>query len=307
MKKQIITSIIGLILIISVFLLLDIKSVINILIKTNIYYFVLAGFFYLLMEMGNVLKLKIATNLPFKKMILSNFAGMFLSQLTPGKSGYMYTAYSIGKKTNTSSSKNLGRLALIQGMMMITKIITLIIAFVYFSFIFEIPLYLYLTFTVPIIVIVLIILFLYTQISNRLISKIPLLKKVNKYLKLMQRAVKKISSKKLLKFLIIDIFLFLIIGFQFYFLSLALNININYFTALFLQPILTTLMLIPLSPNALGITEGGNSILFVLLGFNPAVGASFAFLLRINTIVFDSIGILDLKNLKIPKLKNYLN
>lgn len=301
-KKYIVTTIIGILILLGVFYYLDIQTITKILSKINIYYFLLAGLFYLIMEMGNILKLKIATGFSFRKIFLSNFAGMFLSQLTPGKGGYMYTAYSLGVKTKTSTSKNLGKLALIQGVMMIVKLLTLILAFVYFSWIIEIPLYLYLAFIVPIIIIAVIFLILYTSISNKILNKIPFIKKINKYIALMQNAVKEMSFKKSLQFLLIDFILFLVIGFQFYFLALALNTNISYLTALFLQPLLTAIMFIPISPNALGLTEGGNSIIFVLLGFNPAIGASFAFLLRINTLLFDSIGLIDLKNLKILQI-----
>ena len=232
---------------------------------------------------------------------------MFLSQITPGRAGYIYTAYSLAKKENNSISEKAGLIALIQGLMMATKIFLLAFALIYFSFIFEISNYLFLSFLTPILVLFIIIFFLYSNKSKKILSKIPVLKKGLEYLELMQNAVRKVSIKVALKMIILDIIGWVAYGLQFFFLATALGVSLSLLTCLMLQPLITAVLLIPISPTGLGLAETESAFIFNLIGWESGIGVAFLLLFRINSLFVDSIGIIDLKNVKIPEnLKNLI-
>jgi len=77
---------------------------------------------------------------------------------------------------------------------------------------------------------------------------------------------------------------------------------------LMLQPLLTAVLLIPISPTGLGLAESESALIFSLLGMESGIGVAFLLLFRINSIFVDSIGLIDLKNVSIPKkLKTFLS
>ena len=75
----------------------------------------------------------------------------------------------------------------------------------------------------------------------------------------------------------------------------SLNLDISVLMALFFQPVLATAMFIPISPGGLGFAEGGGALLFKILGYTPEAGAAFILLIRLNSILVDSIGLIDMR------------
>jgi uncharacterized membrane protein YbhN (UPF0104 family) len=61
--------------------------------------------------------------------------------------------------------------------------------------------------------------------------------------------------------------------------------------ALLLNPLLTILSLIPITPSRLGIQEAGIIGILVLMGVSPAAGTAFVFLTRFIKIIIDLIGL----------------
>ena len=66
-----------------------------------------------------------------------------------------------------------------------------------------------------------------------------------------------------------------------------------------LQPLLTSIMFIPLTPSGIGVAESGSAILFNIIGFSSAIGVTFLLLQRLSAIIVDSFGLIDLKIHKI--------
>jgi len=301
MSKKIINVFIGIALLVLVFYFFGFENILQVLSKVNLFYFFIAGGFFLISEVFAALKLKLVSPLKFSKVFFSHLGGMFLSQMTPGRAGYFYTSYSLAKKENTSISGKVGVVSLIMGLMMLSKVFLIILAIIYFSFLFEIPNYLLLSFMMPILIVLLVFFVLYSKKSRNILSKIPILNKFVKYLELMQNAVAEISFKKIIKIMVLDIFGWLFWGFQYYFLINSLGYTIPFVTCLMLQVIFSAILFIPISPNALGLGESGSALVFGLLGFEPMLGVAFLLLLRINMFLFDSPGMIDLKTIPIPK------
>lgn len=299
--KEILTFIIGLALLLGVLYFLGFQKIISLLSKTNLFYFVLAALSFFVVEILAALKLKLISSLKFPKIFVSHLGGMFLSQITPGRAGYLYTSYSLAKKEDKSISGRLGIVSLIMGVMMISKVFLIVLSIVYFSFLFKIPNYFFLSFLMPLLIIVFIFSILYSEKSKTFLSKIPILKKGLKYLELMQKAVKKISFQKFLSMILLDLCGWFFWAVQFFFLINSLGYSLSLLSCLMLQPILSAILFIPISPNALGLGESANALIFTLLGFPASLGVAFLILFRINTLLVDSLGIPDLRTIKIPK------
>ena len=299
--KKIIPFVVGLIMLGGVLYYVGVENIVSVLSKTNLFYFLLALFCYLIVQILAAMKLKIVSRLKFSQIFLSHQGGMFLSQITPGKAGYLYTAYSIAKKEKKSISSMIGVISLIQGIMMAVKIILVSVALIYFSFYFQIPNYLFLSVLIPILMLLAIVFLLYSKSSKKLLSKILFLKKGVKYLESMQKAVKIVTKKTAIWMVVLDLIGWFFCGLQFFFLVNALEINLSFLICLMLNPLISVIMFVPISPTALGVAESGSALIFDLLGLQLGTGVAFLLLFRINSIAFDSVGLIDLKTIKIPR------
>lgn len=303
MKKTIISFGIGFAILILLLWSLGFDNMINLLSKTRVDYFILAGLVYFIVEIQAAFSVKIALNhkLRLRKILPSHMCGMLYSALTPGRVGYYYTAFSISRKSGNSTSGNIGVLTVIQGIYFITKVFICLLAVLYFSSFIITPesqYYLILVSILPVIFVIGIILALYTNLINKIFGRVSFLQGVIKNITLMQEASRKIRKTEILQITLLGLSGWVIMGVQWFLLAMALDINIDFITALMLQPILTTVMFIPFSPGGLGVTEGGSALLFSLvLGTADAgvAGAAFLLLVRINSIMVDSLGLIDMK------------
>lgn len=303
MKKNIIPLGIGLVILILLLWNLGFENIINLLLKTRIEYFIAAGIVYFIVEILSAFNVKIALNhrLKLRKILPSHMCGMLYSAVTPGRVGYYYTAFAISRKSGNSTSGNIGILTVIQGIYFFTKIFICLLAVIYFSsFIISPESQYYLIFVsiLPIVFVIGIILALYTNLINRIFGRISFFQGVIKYITLMQNASRKIKKTELIQITVIGIIGWVLMSIQWFLLAMALNIDIGFITALMLQPLLTTVMFVPFSPGGLGVTEGGSALLFnlVLKSADAGVaGAAFMLLVRVNSILVDSLGLIDMR------------
>jgi hypothetical protein len=155
--------------------------------------------------------------------------------------------------------------------------------------------YLLLAGVFPVIGVIIIAVVLYTKILNRLLGKLPKGSTLLEYVDRMQDATREISKMRILKLSLLTSCGWLLSSAQWFFLAVSMGATISYVTALMLQPILTTVMFVPLSPSGLGLAEGGSALLFKAVGLTLADGVAFMLLVRVNSIIVDSIGLLDLR------------
>ena len=95
--------------------------------------FMLAAFFYLVNELFASSALRAATGGGVVDVCLAHMRGMLYSNVTPGRVGYYYTAFSIAKKTDKSASENVGFVTLLQGVNFSLKVFLCVAAVLYFS------------------------------------------------------------------------------------------------------------------------------------------------------------------------------
>ena len=267
----------------------------SILLKLDWFFLLLAGLCYLVNNIIMAIRLKkiltyLGSKIRFRIAFLSHMSGMLLSDVTPGRSGYLYVGFALTKK----------------GVPLPRGLAAIMSTYIY-DLLFKISLalvavyYLYATITgVPIgyIVYLIVILLLLIIAGYYLIMYPgPVLQtfcEKNKYLQYIldlgeqSRTIQKISPY----IISISFIGWVLRGLEWYFIAMAIgSVTISVVDALLLNPLLTILSLIPVTPAGLGIQEAGIVGILVLMGISLTSATAFAFLTRFIEIIIDLIGL----------------
>ena len=258
-------------------------------------FLLLACICYLLNNILMSIRLKkiltyLGNKIRFRIVFLSHMSGMLLSDFTPGRSGYLYVALALNKKG----------VPLPTGFAAITSTyifdllfkITIAIAAVFYlySSITGLPAGYILYFIVILLLIVIAGYFLIMypgQVIQNFCRK-------NKYLQyVLDMGKQSRSIQKMYPYIIFISFLgWVLRGLEWYFVAQAIGgIFIGLLDILLLNPLLTTLSLIPLTPAGLGIQEAGIIGILILMGITLTSATAFAFLTRFLEIAIDLIGL----------------
>lgn len=297
---------IGLLILFYLFWSMGFDNISRLIMKIRLEYFLYAAVVYFASEAvaAYALKTALKSSLRLRRILPSHMCGMLYSAVTPGRIGYYYTALAIAKKTKESRSKNIGLLTLLQGVGFFTKVVFCLIGISYLSSRFIDPAsrdYLLMASLVPILFAMVIILILYTKTVNRALMRVSSLRRFLKYVTNMQHAVKEVSWGIILRLLLINLAGWFLVGLQWFYLAQSLDLPIDYWAAFMIQPLLSAVMFVPLTPGGLGITEGGSALLFALMmpQIPPvqasAAGVTFVLLTRLNSIAVDAIGLIDMR------------
>jgi uncharacterized protein (TIRG00374 family) len=267
----------------------------KILLHLDWFFLVLAGLCYLLNNIIMSIRLKkiltyLGSKIRFRIAFLSHMSGMLLSDVTPGRSGYLYVGLALTKK----------------GVPLPRGLAAIMSTYIY-DLLFKISLalvgvyYLYATITgVPlayIVYLIVILLLLIIAAYYVIMYPGPVLQTFcgkNKYLQYIldlgeqSRAIQKISPY----IISISFIGWILRGLEWYCIALSIGTaGISLLDALLLNPLLTILSLIPVTPAGLGIQEAGIVGILVLMGISLTSATAFAFLTRFIEIVIDLIGL----------------
>ena len=285
---------IGILLIFFILFFITAKSFVNSLYMINLWFFFLAISCYFLNNILMIIRLKrvlahLGQKLRFKFVFWAHMSGMILSDFTPLRSGYFYTAHALHKKG----------IPLEAGTAAITS------TYVY-DLLFKITVatvglvYLYITILSPamIISLVLAIVLVIVILSAYFIVLYPstTVKRFMEGGRIRQNVLKIGKSGRdiqhLFPFILTISFIgWILRGLQWLFIGLSLHFVFSSFLdAFFLSPLLTLFSLIPLTPAGIGIQESAIIGFFSLIGIPAALSALFAFLVRGSEIIVDSIG-----------------
>jgi len=305
--KLIVQLIIGLLVIAVVLYFLNIENVIKTLTSINIRFFVLAMCAYVIMNVLMAFRLKIifkniGRTISLKELLLAQFGGMLASDVTPGRSGYLILPFLIKDKVPLESG-----FSAIFGVQIIdfsVKILGSVLAVIFLSSIIKIDAALLwlvaLGITIVVIFAFLMAFMLWSKKAEGIIChlvKIPIVGKlfsklVNK-LCAFQHDAGKIKSvyPQLIGLTAIT---WIVKGFEWTFLGMALGFSFPFYLYMLLQPLITILQFVPISPAGLGFQESGGMIVFLLLGVPIASAFVFNLLARIVLIIPNIIGIYPL-------------
>lgn len=268
-------------------------------------FLILAAFFYFLNNVIMAVRLKrilayLGNKIRFRIAFLSHMSGMLLSDFTPGRSGYLYVAFALNRK-GVSMPKGIAAITSTYIYDLLFKISLAIVAVYYFfATISGLPV-VYILYLIVILFFLIIAGYFLIMYPGQVLQDIC---QRNTYLKYIldlgeqSRAIQKISPYIISVSFIGWIFR----GLEWYFVARAIGgMGVSLLDSLLLNPLLTILSLIPITPAGLGIQEAGIVGLLTLLGVSFAAATAFAFLTRFMEIIIDLIGLKNFFSLDATK------
>lgn len=267
----------------------------RILLHLDLTFLLLACFCYLLNNILMSIRLKkiityLGHKLRFRIVFLSHMSGMLLSDFTPGRCGYLYVALGLNKKG----------VPLPQGVAAITSTyiydllfkvaLSLIAVYYFYSTITGLPIG-YIIYLILILLLLIIAAYFFIMYPGPVLQDLC---QKNKYLKyVIDLGVQSRSIQKISPYIIFISFLgWILRGLEWFFVAKSLGgVFITLLDALLLNPLLTILSLIPITPAGLGIQEAGIVGILGLMGVGLAAATAFAFLTRFIEILIDLIGL----------------
>lgn len=239
-------------------------------------------------------------NISSSKVFPIHLSGMILSDISPGRIGYLYTPQLMKVHHNIPRSKTLSSIFSGQvcdlSIRAITGIIGLIILIL---FVFNISFGLLLYFLLGIVFLILLSVALYIIGEG----KVPLfveriISRSNKlypaYLKFKTSTTKK-SAKVFLYAYFITLIGWGLTILRFILIAGSLGVALPLYVYLFLLPLVSASAFIPITIAGLGIVEGGYVLLFWIFKLPLEQAIAFSILDRIIVIIIDSIGLRKIK------------
>ncbi len=248
------------------------------------HFFILATFSYFLLNILLAFRVqfllqKMEVPASFRCVLASHLGGMIAGDATPGRSGYLSAAkFLTGCNCNLSTA--MASILAPQGMEFIVKGIGAMLAIVYFHSGGTIA-------GIAVIAAgVVILVLLWSRRLDRLMGLMPF----SRHLISMREWGIRVR-KYALHILVISLAGWLLVGLQWYFVGLALGMQLRFIEYLLLQPLLSSLMFVPVTPAGLGIMESASVIVLYMFGVEPSIAAVFAFMTRLSGVVADLPGI----------------
>lgn len=291
----ILQAILGLLLVIAILLFISTQEFLTTFLSIDLPFFLLALVCYFLNNVLMIFRLKRllahqGQKLRLKFVFWAHMAGMILSDFTPLRSGYLYTAEALRKKgvpleTGTASITS----TYIYDLLFKVSIALLGFAYLYTSLLSpRITYSLAITLLLVAMIFIAYFLVLYPpSLFREFIAKWSLGRKA---LEIGE------EGRKIQQFfpmiLTISFLGWVLRGLQWLFIGFSLHLSFHsHLDAFFLSPLLTLFSLIPLTPAGIGIQETAIIAFFSIIGIPVTLAASFAFLVRGSEILVDAAGI----------------
>ena len=259
------------------------------------FFLILAGLCYFLNNVIMSVRLKkilgyLGNKIRFRIAFLSHMSGMLLSDFTPGRSGYLYVAFALNRK-GVPLPKGIAAITSTYIYDLLFKISLAIIAVYYFyASITGLPVG-YILYLIVILLLLIIAGYFLIMYPGQVLQNFC---QQNAYLKyILDLGEQSRSIQRMAPYILsISCIGWVLRGLEWYFVALAIGgMAISLSDALFLNPLLTILSLIPITPAGLGIQEAGIVGILALLGVSLAAAAAFAFLTRFLEIIIDLTGL----------------
>lgn len=320
-KKIILQALIGVLIIAAVIYFLNPGQLESVFLSIKIEYFILAMLTYTIMNVFMALRLKLIFNkvgrkISLKELILAQFGGMLASDITPGRSGYLVTPFLIKDKVPVESG-----FSAIFGTQIIdffVKILGSILAVVYLMYAAKLSnalLYITVFGIMLVTAFALIMAFaLWSKKAEKILiylERIPLAGRIFKGLvdkiETFQHEGRQVRSiyPQLIGLTAVT---WGLKGVEWTLLGMALGFGFPYYVYLLLQPLITILQFVPISPAGLGFQESGGLIVLLLLGITKESAFVFNILARIVLIIPNLVGIYPIakKGIDIFEVKEQL-
>jgi uncharacterized protein (TIRG00374 family) len=259
------------------------------------FFLLLAGLCYFLNNVVMSVRLKkilgyLGNKIRFRIAFLSHMSGMLLSDFTPGRSGYLYVAFALNKK-GVPLPKGVAAITSTYIYDLLFKISLAIVAVYYFyATITGLPVG-YILYLIVILLLLITAGYFLIMYPGQVLQNFC---QQNTYLKyLLDLGEQSRSIQRMAPYILsVSCIGWILRGLEWFFVALAIgNMTISLVDALLLNPLLTILSLIPITPAGFGIQEAGIVGILALLGVSVAAATAFAFLTRFLEIIIDLIGL----------------
>ena len=297
--------ILAVVILVLIFRELNLDRLLQVIFQIKIEFLCLAMVSYFFMNVSNAYRLcrafeKLGHKIRLSRMIGIQFFGMLLSDFTPGRAGYLGLSHILKRERGVNVKDSISVLLTIQAIEFLVKVGVSLLALIYLISLIggNVDLKALIAGVLFLLLCGLGFLFLMwkeNRFISRILVKLPYGKRLNKLFEEFKKASREMRN---LLFLIasFSILGWIIRGFEWYFLSISVNLGFSFLTALMLQPLLTTIRFIPLTPAGLGIYEGSIIVILSFLGISPETTLIFSFLDRIDNLIVDLIGLKELRN-----------
>jgi|Deesub1362A_J573_1020465.scaffolds.fasta_scaffold17161_2 hypothetical protein len=289
---------IGLIILFAIYLKTKEYSITPVFEVLNYPLFLLSTLFYFLLNLTLAFRLKkvveaTGCSLRFKNAISAHLGGMILSDFTPGRSGYLATPFILERISACDVNKGMAGILVPQAIEFLVKIFGAFLGLVLLAAATE-KFREILSFSAIAMALLLFISVLIIAGSwSGFATKIPFPGFIKRRLE--SYTAQSMKTRDSLRIILsLTLLGWIITAFQWYFVGMSLSINLEFFHYLLLQPLITLLMFIPLTPAGLGIMEGGAVATLYLLGIDPSTAFFYSILIRLSTLIADSPGILTI-------------
>jgi uncharacterized protein (TIRG00374 family) len=296
-KYNIIQIVIGIVIVIAIVYTLDFREVAGLLVHLNFLFLALAVLAYLLNNVIITYRLYIIFKKVDKKIRLgqvfwAHMCGMIVSDVTPARSGYMYSLVPL-KKRGIKPEAALSTIAYCYVFDLILKVVFGMVAMFMILRLIGIPGDILKVLSVGLIGVTLLIAvalaFFNMRIPDR-IGRILEKRRIGSFILNVQTESSKVKSFVPM-ILSISILGWVLRGFEWFMIAKALGIELSIVNSLLLNPLLTALSMVPFTSAGLGIQEFGIAETLSLLGVQISAGVAFALTVRIMNTSVDSLGL----------------
>jgi len=279
------------------------------MLSVSIFLFFLSNVPYFIQALIMSLRLKmcfqkLGTKITFKNAFLSHLAGMFFSNFSMGRTGYLAAALPVESRINVSLgvvSTTIAVDAIFKGVM--GGVCILIFSIIFFQYEYTLAAIAVATFTAGGGILFLLYVWKDVDLLERISVKIPIFgQRLAIFLKEWRESIKDLESFVPVLF-VFPLVGLILRGFEWSILASACGFQLSIPLAMLLHPMLTILRLIPFTLSGLGVFE------FALITLLPQYPESsliaFGILDMINNAFVDAIGLPILMKTKIRKISNF--
>jgi uncharacterized protein (TIRG00374 family) len=268
------------------------------LLHVNPYFILLAMGFYLLNNLLMAYRLKgvltfLGNKLRYRMVFSSHMAGMICSDVTPARSGYLYAAYDLSRK-GIPFQKAMVSVTSTYVVDLLFKALIAALGILYFySSLFPLDEVLYLFLLLGVSAGILLLYAFFTRAPAGVRGP---LEKYRVFHLLFQYGDESRTIHRISPFILSISFLgWICRGIEWYCIATAVGIALfSLLDGLFLNPLLTFLSLVPITPAGIGIQEAGIIGIFLLIHVDRVSATTFALLTRGIEALVDSVGLIPI-------------
>lgn len=259
-------------------------------------------------------------DLPFKKLFFYKISGFAVSYMTPlSKLGGEPVRGYFLRKNKIPLEDTISSIFIDKGMGILNTIIFGVLGIVAIFFMFLIPSNLFLFFVSTLVVFVFLILLFISGVYAKkgILSsfiKIPGIKKISfvrKHIHIMKKSDEKLfqffnkNKKKFLLSFMLSLGVWLLSVIEFMVLLHIFGVEISLLHSFLVLVVIGLAFMVPI-PLGIGSLEGGQALLFGLIGLGASYGLVVGLIIRVRDLLWSFLGFiyLDIKGMSIKKLKN---